>query len=531
MTPAMLSVSIILSIFSTTVMTYIAMATPIGPWIAPTLVLLTLFGYTLLGRTVNTIHVALVVSAGSVGGILATAIGFYMPTLFFADAQQFNMWLAHPWYLAVTTSILAGLAGWFGLWCANLAENQLLDEQKLSFSVGHLVHGMIAAHEHVRTMYELIIGFLSTLFFCMFQDGIAGIPSYIPKALTCLTRTQIGFWTIPTLYFDLWPMVWAIGFITGHLIMIPLVIGAVSRVLLLDPVHAVWFSSLSSMDFILAFCSGMVVATTVRGVWDSARRFMRARATSANGIRAMWHTIVDTKAWLLEGIIIMLATGAYVFYYGMPILAYIHLIVFSAVCTYQMLVVAGKMGIAPLGQFATFVMMPAMVLFTHDVWHLTIISVFVAACGGVAVDVLFSRRLARLSNISIQSMKRYQYIGLVVSAVVVGVVFVVLVRALPLGSAELFAHKAQMRALLFKCGDFNIAVLVIGGIFGLLLDVLRCNAMLVLGGVLMPLNLSFGLVCGGLLAYCVKNRERYEACASGVFAANSIWMVVRAFFK
>ena len=137
--------------------------------------------------------------------------------------------------------------------------------------------------------------------------------------------------------------------------------------------------------------------------------------------------------------------------------------------------------------------------------------------------------MARLACIKLQTVRRYQYLGLVVSALVVGFVFVTLVRSIPLGSAQLFAHKAQMRALLFECARFDLVVLCLGGLFGLLLQRMRCNPMLVLGGILMPLNLSLGLVCGGLLAHVVGNREKYEALASGVFAANSIWMVLRAF--
>lgn len=531
MTGAIVCIAIMLSIFSTTVMTYIAMATPIGPWIAPTLVLLTLFGYKLIGKKINDTSVALTVSAGSVGGILATAVGFYMPTLYFADQTRFALWLSDPFCFVVTTSLLAGFAGWFGMWCANLAEKQLLDEQKLSFSIGHLVHGMIAAHEHMRTMYELVLSFIGTLFFCLFQDGAYGVAGFIPKSISCATRIQTSLFTVPAIYFDLWPMVWAIGFITGHLIMIPLCIGAAARVLLLDPIHISWFSSLSSMDFVLAFCSGMVVVTTVCGVWDSLRRFIKTRNVSAGGVRMMIYEVRANKRWLLEGLFISICGLIYVLYYDMSCITYIYMLLFGAVCTYQMSVVAGKMGIAPLGQFATFVMMPAMVLLTRDVWLLTLISVFVAASGGVAVDVLFSRRLARLSSIPTEIMRPYQYLGLIISALTVGIVFVGLVKAVPLGSAELFAHKAQMRALLFECARFDIYVLILGGMFGLLLDRLRCNSMLVLGGVLMPLNLSIGLICGGFVARIVNNRERYEACASGIFAANSIWMVIRALIK
>ena len=51
---------------------------------------------------------------------------------------------------------------------------------------------------------------------------------------------------------------------------------------------------------------------------------------------------------------------------------------------------------APVARFATFVMMPALFIFTTNNEQLTIISTFVEVCGGVAVDVLFGRKLAQL---------------------------------------------------------------------------------------------------------------------------------------
>ena len=84
-------VSIALSLFSTVVMSYISMATPIGPWIAPTLVLLaTILFKVFLRNSTYSQNIALATAAGSVGGILATAFGFSFPTLYFLDPTLFN---------------------------------------------------------------------------------------------------------------------------------------------------------------------------------------------------------------------------------------------------------------------------------------------------------------------------------------------------------------------------------------------------------------------------------------------------------
>jgi hypothetical protein len=524
-----IALALLLSAIATAVMSYVSMAAPIGPWIAPTLVLIALCISGVMRKPVCIEEIALAVASGSIGGIIATAVGFYMPTLFFADRLLFTEYVTHPWYFAALISVVAGIAGWLGMWCALLAESQFIDEQHLSFPISHLVHGMIMAHAQVRRVYELGVGFVSTFLFCMMQDGLFGDSLIVPKSISLFTRTTVGSFILPAIGFDLWPMVWAIGFITGHLIALPLAIGASANIFLIAPINAYWFPAVARMDFILAFCSGMVLISTMHGMWGSVWRFMNARVSTAKGVHHMMRAMYEQKRFFKEGLLIACAVFALCFFFDLSAVASLYIFVFTIICTYQMMGIAGKIGIAPLGRFATFVMIPAMLFFTRDVWHLTMISVFVASCGGVAVDVLFGRMLARLSHINPKMMERYQYLGLIAGSLVVGAMFVLLVQHIPLGSAELFAHKAQTRALLFKCNQFDWYVVILGGLFGMLVQWFNGNLMFVLGGILMPLNLSIGLIFGGFCAYCTAHKNRYEAFWSGVFASNSLWMVIRAF--
>ena len=117
--------------------------------------------------------------------------------------------------------------------------------------------------------------------------------------------------------------------------------------------------------------------------------------------------------------------------------------------------------------------------------------------------------------------------GLLISSACVGVVFWLLVRHFGLGSAQLFAYRAQSRQLLIHAKHFNYGVLAIGACFGFLLKRFKCNPMLVLGGLLMPINITLGLVVGGLFALLPKDREEWYPFWSGVFAGNSIWMLIR----
>ena len=55
--------------------------------------------------------------------------------------------------------------------------------------------------------------------------------------------------------------------------------------------------------------------------------------------------------------------------------------------------------------------------------------------------------------------------------------------------------------------------------------------MLVLGGLLMRPDYSLLLIIGGFASYIVRNKESYYPFWSGVFAASSITVIVKALFK
>ena len=200
----------------------------------------------------------------------------------------------------------------------------------------------------------------------------------------------------------------------------------------------------------------------------------------------------------------------------------------SFACIYQIIIIAGKIGLAPLGRFATFVMVPAMLLFGLNIIQTVFVATFVEICGGVAADVLFGRKVAYLMQLERKKVFIYQALGLLVSALMVGVVFFFLIKHFGLGSAQLFAYKSQSRALLIDVKQFDYWALLLGALFSLVLKYVRVNAMLVLGGLLMPINISLGLIFGGMLTLFTKEREEWEPFWSGVFAANSIWMLLQA---
>ncbi len=525
------AISILLSIFSTAVMSYISMATPIGPWIAPTLVLIALLLFKIMHFSLKTKSIALATSAGSIGGILATAFGFSFPTLYFLDPKLFNAWMAQPVYFTVVLTGLAFAAGGLGLWLANALEDRLIVQEQLAFPIGQMVYKMIvAASNHVRKAYELMAGFFSTMIFCILQDGIFAFKGFIPQNITLLAPIKLGVLSIPMVSLDLMPFVWAIGFVTGHVIALPLTIGAIAKIILVDPINSIFFDTLNNFDFLLAFCSGIVLSGVAMSFVSLPKQLIKGvknLGRKVNSGDAFNRTMIK-DLYLPELALMLLFNIFFLTFFGYSFLAQLYLVFFTIISAWQIVVIAGKIGLAFLGRFATFIMVPAMLLFNLNSIQIVFIATFVEICGGVATDVLFGRKIAHLAHIDGKIMKRYQYLGLIVSALSIGIIFWLLINHFGLGSIQLFAQRSQTRVLLIQSKEFNYYVLIIGALFGFALKHIKINPTLVLGGLLMPLNMVLGLVLGGLCTYLTKDKEEWYPFWSGVFASNSLWMLLKA---
>lgn len=527
-----LAIGTTLSIFSTAVMSYIAMATPIGPWIAPTVLLCALLLLTCF-YTATTLEHMLVYTTimASVGGILATAFGFTFPTFYFLDASLFNQWLQSPLYFCLASGSVSLLAGWYGLWIANLLESNIIANTQLPFPIAQLIYKMIMVQRQIKKAFQLALGFVTTLLCCVLQDGLYTMQAVLPKTILLCWQTNISCVSIPAIYFDLWPMLWAIGFVTGQAIVMPLLIGTISRIVIAQPLQQLFFPCMQSLDFVLAFCSGMVLSGVISSFMPKKIDYsLKKPSFNLSLYSAHYYELLAqvNRSLYYEGALISVCAMVLLSYFGFSFIAQCYLFVATALCAYQIIIIAGKIGLAQLGRFATFVLVPALCLFNINALQATIISMFVEISTGVAVDILCGRKIVALARADARSARRYQYLGLLIGSIVIGIVSWLLIHQFGLGSSELFAQRAQARALLIHAKQFDYQALFVGLVYGLVLKQFSLNPMLVLGGLLMPLNLSIGLVTGGLMTLLTQDAQEYFPFWSGVFAANSVWMLVRS---
>ena len=508
-------------------MSCISMATGTGPWIESTLVLISFIAIQLLHcigmrRPANS-SISLAVAAGGIAGIAAVACGWTFPTLYFLKPELFMQWMANPIFFITLLAIAVLIAGAYGILLANLLERSFLDEQNMSFPIGELVHKTITAQQNMRQSLQLACGALIS---SMISFSSRLIPGFSDSF--CVFREwQIAVFRIPTLLcrLDTLPMYWAIGFVTGHLIAIPLAVGVISKIVFVDTLHHFFFSDLKTEYFLLAFITGMVV-------YGALVSFIEVPSLLKPLFKRMRAGQSATQLMRYEFDYLLLAIGILLFcffwYFNFTIWSGIYVLIGTALCVYQLLIIAGKTGLAPFPRFATFVMMPGLVFFGFDAVQVMIVSLFVEVCGGVAVDTMFGRKLAMLAAIDRKRMARWQWIGLIVGAVTIAIVFWLLINRFGLGGHELFVQRAKARAVLAQANQFNYWAMLCGALFSILLKFIRVNPVLVIGGLAMPLDISIVLIAGGLSTYLVKNKEQYYPFWSGVFAAGSLWMLLRA---
>ncbi len=535
-----LLIAIAFSLFATVIMSYISMATGIGPWVETTLALAGMLLFSGLrswySKDERGKAIGLTTAAGGIAGILATACGFSFATYYFLDPIGFAQLLADPWRFALILGLLALSAGSLGLLTAQYFEHTLLDQQQLSFAIGELVYKMIMAADNLQKALSLALGFVSTQVYLL-------IRSFIPLLrypLVLTNKIGLGVITIPRIAIltDQLPMYWAIGFVTGHVIAMPLLVGMLVKIAIIGPLYYIYPMistltcgcyvprELSMLDFTIAFSSGLVL-------YGAAKGFLTLPATFKKTIDRLsaGKSVVNGQFPWYGAAGVGLLHSVALSYLEFSWLSQLYLVIFSIICTYQLMLLAGKFGLAPLGRFATFVMVPGMLIFGYTPLQTTFVAAYVEIAGGVAADALFGRKMARLASIDRATITGYQWLGLLVSVLSIGVIFYLFISHFGLGSQEgaLAVTRSASRALLISVKTFEIGALLLGVLSAYLISYLGINTSLLLFGILMPISSTLLLVLGGLSTYLVEDKEEYYPFWSGVFAANSLWMLVQAF--
>jgi len=553
-----IGLSIVFSLFSSVTLAYIMTATGLGPWIAPTIVLMVSGFYKLFrldGGSDNKIaqNTNIIQLIGSVGGAIGMGIAWTFPVLYFLDAQLFQTWLEAPWYFAAVLSSFSLASGLLGSWLAGLFKDTLMHQEALPFPVSHMIHKTIYAQQATEQR-SLFKGMGLTAIICFFRDGLklgnfCNITTYLDQFSLHLSRE---YYLFPSLLgkegvFAISPIMWAIGFIAGFGIALPLLVGLISKYLVLYPLyhHASYipytlFPTMSEEVFSSSFCCGLALTELILGLSGFPQFLYRkikelftsrgkALTSSIQKLFSFASAQKDAKTSLIsvELIVALAASFACMSFFKFPILLQLFTITATVVMTYQICWMGGKLGIAAPGRFITFVMLPALFLFKIDSVQVTMLCTFIGICLMVAVNLLFGYKIGELSDLSAKKVQKYNWFGLVLASLAIGFCFWLLCTHFQLGSADFFAQRSLSRALLIQTFGFNGVVLLCGSLYSFILKPLGISPTMLLGGILMPNFISIALILGACGTFLVAKPKEYTSFWSGVFASETLWVLLR----
>lgn len=533
--------AVIFVFFAVVVQSFISMATPVGPWIEPIVALFMLLlvrGVSLFSKRIEiaqgTRVACLITVAAGTGGAVATAFGFSFPTLYFLDKALFNSWMESPFSIGLFASGITLVCGALAFYLVNMLEVQTLNNAAMPFPIGQMVGRVLSATQELKHSIMLVVGFALSFIFSIVQ----WIWQLIPQTMTIFSGATISIFRFPMLAVqtNLVLVFLAIGFIAGSLLVVPLVVGIVSKIILIEPLQKLFFPAIPFKTFLIAFAGGIMLQEAVLSLLKlpplilSGMRWvqglLRRDQTSKDQNVVLLKSGMKSFGWLL----FVFGIGiAYLSYYGFSIISQWYLYFFTVVCVQQALVIGGKAGMAPMGRYATFIMLPGLLLFNYSHTQAMMVSLFVWLVGMLTVDLFFGRVAGLIVKIDRRSIITFQAIGLVLSALFIGPVCWLLINSFGLDSPELCAQRAQARALLVTAWQFDPVILMIGALFGFILQRLKINPILVFTGLVIAEQFSLLLIAGGILALLVKNRADWEPFWSGVFAAGSLAMLIKVF--
>lgn len=522
--------TLFLTFFSVAVMSFIAMAVPIGPWIDVTLVLLGMFLMRLFFRHIsvqkNNEILGYSTAASTIGGSVATACGFSFPTLYFLDSDLFIALLHNPMKFTGLMAMLIVSAGGLGMLIAHLCAPTFLADVSMPFPIGQMTYSLMSVGNGLRKAYELVAGLATAAFITLMQL----FTTTIPEKIILIKKYVLGYFVVPqlALHTDWILMLIAIGFVTGHVVAVPLAVGLLIKLCVANPLHQALFCTIPIDDFFFAFCSGIVIQSTFLSmlelpayVHNFFKKNNHTSLTLFDGLK-LGHIQTVIGGGLLVSIMFFLWSLKFTF------AAQLYVLLFTTLCTYQIAIIGGKTGLAPIGRFATWVMVPFLLLFGFDALQVTVVATFVEISGMVVVDTLFGRKMGQLAHLDNKKIVLYQTIGLLLSACLVALIFWLLINHFGLGvSSPLIAQRCQARALLINATGFDYYVMLVGIACGFVLKYIKINSTLVLGGLLLPMDFSLLLILGGLLTYLVRDRDHYTPFWSGVFAASALGMLLK----
>jgi len=504
-------------------MLYIAMATPLGPWIEPVLAIALTGIMHLISRNYRAhSSIITITSAAGIAGISGVAVAFAYPTYRFLAYQNFNEWVQHTTSFIGTLTMLICAAGAFAFLLAEWMEDYTLTEP-FPFPVSKVVTEAITAFDTAKKGIYLLAGTCASL--------LAQLAYFIPRIPTSLTisRHSLTSWlSFPamTFHLDMSLLLMALGVATGTLTALPLLVGTITKFFIVSPLYVLTHAHLTFSQFVMGWVAGMIGFSFVYHLIKNMRTSFDKNKVKSGIPTTLLATI---KHKFKEPYTLLLLLPIFFFWYHQfSLVSIIYLIAATSISIYILALIAARIGLAPLGRFATFVMVPGLVLFRFSALQITLVSTFVELAGGILADSLFGRKSAQLLNTKRSEVITAQVLGLITGAITLSITFWLLAKAQLIGLPPLIAQRSAMRALLVTVYTFEAGPILFGALFAWILSFTRINQVLTITAFLMPPQYILPLLIGSLVSRLPYNREEYYPFWAGIYSTSSFILALRS---
>lgn len=506
--------SIVLSFLSACMMAYNAMAIQIAPWVAPVVAItIMIVLLQMVQRKWFKEHVVIAIAAGSLGGMVGMCVGLSWPTLYFLQPDVFATWMQSPLTFSGMIFALVFSAGSLAFVITHLLRYHLIIKQEMNFPMSLLVHNIIYAQQKTQSFTLMIHGLMLSSSWNVFT-WVARMPlqAYLSQLHTI-------------------PVFLSIGFVAGQTIAIPLLVGMFSRIFMLSSVQQKFFYFEKESSFILTFATGMlfaIIATTlfdmIKDLYLSVQK--KKKSYIAKFIQMFWQDTIYRG--LFVGSLIL--SSAVLSWWNVSFAQQLYVLVGLFLLSHVIGCIVAEVGVLEVTSFVSFIILPLTYFFTISAVPSLILVVFCTVCIGVVVDLLFSYKISHLAQVAHERILKYQIIGFMVASCSIGFILWWYINKFHLGSNALLAQQALEQESFITFQQYNYQVLAAGFVYALFMRFLIEDMLVMIGGFMMPVSMSFWLILSGGLSYLVKDRKKVYPFWFGIYASHALWMFARAIF-
>lgn len=500
--------TIIFSVLSLVMMSYLAMNTQMGPWIAPVFVVVSMMlAIPIVSRRWFAKYAIITIIAGSIGGMVGGCLGATIPSFYFLNKNMFLQWMQHPSQLAIILGLFVLCAGSLSFLVAYLIKDYLILGQQLKFPMSQLIYDIVAIDKERKNHGLMLVGIVvASVWNLAYLTGKTFLQVYVAQI-------------------HIIPLMFSVGFVAGKLVAIPVLIGLATRTVGLEWLHDRFFPDMLRLEFLVTFCIGMLLAVMLtslisilyRGTFKEFLIYKKVRAYFKNS----WLLVLTMSVLLMCSFLLKFS--------GVHYVGQLYVMTMLIACCFSIGLIVAEIGVVDLDSFVFMVLLPF--VYHHVVTTsntVLMVAVFSTLSLGMVADLLFSYKLADLAKISYVQILKYQIVGFCVAVVSAGFVIWWYIHLFGLDSMQLLAPKAHELDNLISFGSYNYQVLLCGCVWGWVISMLSYDTLSVIGATLMAPSVAVWLIVAGSVSHLVRHREKYFSLCFGVYAAHSLWIMVRA---